>query len=159
MSFFWYNPSVVHSNPVQIIPKKPDRIPQVYSSKRERGREREGEREREMVTAQRLVCVCVCAGADLVNWGCRANIGMGPYTFALIYQDQPWGSFFVVMLAAAQWCPIVVSNVSTFSCTCYNGILSFTFTFIHLADTFILSCWRQRNSNWFTFKIQVLTKN
>ncbi len=48
-----------------------------------------------MVIAQHRVCVCVCAcvrvcaGADLVNWGCRANIGMGPYTFALIYQDQP----------------------------------------------------------------------
>ncbi len=37
------------------------------------------------------------------------------------------------MLAAAQWCPIVVSNVSTFFM--HNGILSFTFT--HLADTFI----------------------
>ncbi len=38
----------------------------------------------------------------------------GENTFAHIYLDQPWGSFFVVMLAAAQWCPIVVSNVSTF---------------------------------------------
>ncbi len=46
--------------------------------------------------------------------GAPGNIGMGPYTFAHIYLDQPWGSFFVVMLAAAQWCPIVVSNVSTF---------------------------------------------
>ncbi len=45
-------------------------------------------------------------GADLVNWGPQAKIGMGPYTFAHIYLDQPWGSFFVVMLAAAQWCPI-----------------------------------------------------
>ncbi len=54
-------------------------------------------------------------GADLVNWGPQANIGTGPYIFAHIYLDQPCGSFFVVMLAAAQWCPIVVSNVSTFS--------------------------------------------
>ncbi len=54
------------------------------------------------------------AGADLVNWGPQANIGMGPYTFAQIYLDQPWSLFFVVMLAAAQWYPIVVSNVSTF---------------------------------------------
>ncbi len=46
--------------------------------------------------------------------GPQANIGMGPCTFAHIYQDQPWGSFLVMMLAAAQWCPIVVSNVSTF---------------------------------------------
>ncbi len=51
--------------------------------------------------------------ADLVNWGPQANIGMGPYTFAHIYLDQPRGSFFVVMLAAAQWRPIVESNVST----------------------------------------------
>ncbi len=51
---------------------------------------------------------------DLANWGPQANIGMGPYTFAHIYLDQPWGFFFVVMLAAAQWCPIVESNVSTF---------------------------------------------
>ncbi len=50
-------------------------------------------------------------GADLVNWGPKANIEMGPYTFAHIYLNQPWVSFFVVMLAAAQWCPIVVSNV------------------------------------------------
>ncbi len=70
--------------------------------------------------------------------------------------DQPWGSFFAVMLAAAQWCPIVVSNVSTFSCTRYNGILSFTF--IHLADTSILSGCRPRNSNWFTVEIQVNKK-
>ncbi len=49
--------------------------------------------------------------------------------------------FFFVMLASAQWCPVVESNVSTFfSCTCYNGILSFTFTFIHLADIFLISC-------------------
>ncbi len=54
------------------------------------------------------------AMVDLVNWGPQAKIGMGPYTFAHIYLDQPWGSFsFVVMLAAAQWCPIVESNVST----------------------------------------------
>ncbi len=26
------------------------------------------------------------AGADLVNWGPQANIGMGPNTFAHIYQ-------------------------------------------------------------------------
>ncbi len=45
--------------------------------------------------------------------GPQANLGMGPYTFAQIYLDQPRGFFFVVMLAAAQWCPIV-SNVSTF---------------------------------------------
>ncbi len=25
-------------------------------------------------------------GADLVNWGPQANIGMGPYIFAHIYQ-------------------------------------------------------------------------
>ncbi len=50
-----------------------------------------------------------------MNWGPQANIGTGPYIFAHIYLDQPCGSFFVVMLAAAQWCPIVVSNVSTFS--------------------------------------------
>ncbi len=49
-----------------------------------------------------------------MNGGPQANIGMGPYTFAHIYLDQPWGSFFVVMLAAAQFCPIVESNVSTF---------------------------------------------
>ncbi len=29
------------------------------------------------------------SGADLVNWGPQANIGMGPYTFAHIYLDQP----------------------------------------------------------------------
>ncbi len=51
------------------------------------------------------------AEADLVNWGPQANIGMGPYTFAHIYLDQPWGFFFVVMFAAAQWCPIVVSRI------------------------------------------------
>ncbi len=36
----------------------------------------------------------VYAGADLVNWGPQENIGMGPYTFAHIYLDQPWGIFF-----------------------------------------------------------------
>ncbi len=46
--------------------------------------------------------------------GPQANIGMGPCTFAHIYLDQHWGSFLVMMLAIAQWCPIVVSNVSTF---------------------------------------------
>ncbi len=40
----------------------------------------------------------------LSELGPQANIGMGPYTFAHIYLDQPWGSFFVVMLAAAPWC-------------------------------------------------------
>ncbi len=47
-----------------------------------------------------------------------------------------------------------------FSCTCYNGILSFTFTFtfIHLADTFILSCCRPWNSNWLPLRYKVLTK-
>ncbi len=34
----------------------------------------------------------VVAGAGLVNWGSQANIGMGPYTFAHIYLEQPWGS-------------------------------------------------------------------
>ncbi len=34
-------------------------------------------------------CCYIWAGADLVNWGPQANIGMGPYTFAHIYQDQP----------------------------------------------------------------------
>ncbi len=53
-------------------------------------------------------------GADLVKWGPQAKIGMGLYTFAYIYLDQPWGSCFVVMLAAAQWCPIVESNLSAF---------------------------------------------
>ncbi len=33
------------------------------------------------------VCACVCAGAYLVNWGPQVNIGMGPYTFALIYLE------------------------------------------------------------------------
>ncbi len=28
------------------------------------------------------------SGADLVNWGPQANIGMGPYTFSHIYLDQ-----------------------------------------------------------------------
>ncbi len=42
-------------------------------------------------------------GADLGNWWPQGNIGKGPYTFAHIYLDQPWGSFFVVILAAAQW--------------------------------------------------------
>ncbi len=54
---------------------------------------------------------------DLVNWGPQANIGMGPYTFAHIFLDQPWVflfRFFVVMLAAAQWCPVVVLNISIF---------------------------------------------
>ncbi len=45
------------------------------------------------------------SGADLVNWGPQANIEMGPYTFAHIYLDQPSGSFFFVMLAAAQCAP------------------------------------------------------
>ncbi len=47
-----------------------------------------------------------------MNWGPQAKIRMGPYTFAHIYQDQPCGLFFIVMLAAAQWYPIVESNVS-----------------------------------------------
>ncbi len=47
-------------------------------------------------------------------WGPQANIGMGPYTFAHIYQINLEDIFFVVMLAAAQWCPIVVFNVSKF---------------------------------------------
>ncbi len=36
-----------------------------------------------------MVCVCTCvrAGADLVNWGPQVNIGMGPYTCALIYLE------------------------------------------------------------------------
>ncbi len=34
-------------------------------------------------------CLSSLAGADLVNWGPQANIGMGPYTFAHIYLDQP----------------------------------------------------------------------
>ncbi len=38
----------------------------------------------------------------------------GAIYIAHIYLDQPWGFFFVVMLAAAQWCLIIVSNVSTF---------------------------------------------
>ncbi len=66
--------------------------------------------------------------------------------------------FLVVMLAAAQWCPIAVSNVSTFFMYMYNGILSFTFTFIHLADNFIISRCRPRNSNWFTVEIKVYQK-
>ncbi len=37
----------------------------------------------------------------------------------------------VMLAAAAQWCPIVVSSVSIFSCTCYNVILSFTFIHIY----------------------------
>ncbi len=47
---------------------------------------------------------------DLGNWGPQANIGMGPYTLP----RSTLSFLFVVMLAAAQWCPIVVSNVSTF---------------------------------------------
>ncbi len=50
--------------------------------------------------------ILLYTGADLVNWGPQANIRMGPYTFAHI--------FFVMMLAAAQWWPIVESKVSTF---------------------------------------------
>ncbi len=47
--------------------------------------------------------------------GDPANIGMGPYTFAHIYLDQLWGFFFAMMVAAAaQWGPIIVTNVSTF---------------------------------------------
>ncbi len=98
------------------------------------------------------------AGADLVNWGPQANIGMGPYTFAHIYLDQPWGFFF-----CRDACCCTVVPHSWVQCfyifhVRYNGILSFTFTFIHLADAFILSCCRPRNSNWLTVEIQVLTK-
>ncbi len=56
-----------------------------------------------------LITSCIIllyTGADLVNWGPQANIRMGPYTFAHIF-------FFVMMLAAAQWWPIVESKVST----------------------------------------------
>ncbi len=28
-------------------------------------------------------------GADFVNWGPQANIGMGPYTFSHIYLGKP----------------------------------------------------------------------
>ncbi len=48
-----------------------------------------------------------------MNWGLQANIGMGHinlHTCSYINLEVP---FFVVELAAAQWCPIVVSNVST----------------------------------------------
>ncbi len=55
-----------------------------------------------------IVCYVTCSGADLVNWGPQANIRMGPYTFAHIYLDQPWGSFFVMMHNSVE------SNVSTF---------------------------------------------
>ncbi len=34
------------------------------------------------------------AGVDIVNWGPQANIGTGPFIFAHIYLEQPWGSFF-----------------------------------------------------------------
>ncbi len=44
--------------------------------------------------------------------GPRQNIEMGTYTFAHIYLDQPWGLFSVMMLAASQSYPIVVSNIS-----------------------------------------------
>ncbi len=57
--------------------------------------------------------ICSYAGADLVIWGPQANIEMGPYKFAHIYRSI-LRFLFVVMLAAAQWCPIVESNVSTF---------------------------------------------
>ncbi len=67
-----------------------------------------------LVRLSRLAKKCTQAGADLVNWGPQANIGMGPYKFAHIYQIKLEVPFLVVMLAAAQWCPIVVSNVSTF---------------------------------------------
>ncbi len=49
---------------------------------------------------------------------------MGPYTFAHIYQinlEVPF--FFVVMLAAAQWCPVVESNVSTFFMACRRTVV------------------------------------
>ncbi len=62
----------------------------------------------------RLICLWCYQGGFSELGGPQANIGMGPNTFAHIYLDQPWGSFFVVMHAAAQWGPIVVSNVSTF---------------------------------------------
>ncbi len=82
--------------------------------------------------------------------------GMGPYTFSHIYLDQHWGSFLLWCLLLHNGAPYLCPMFLHLSCTCYNGILSFTF--IHLADTFILSCCRPRNSNWFTVEIQVLTK-
>ncbi len=56
-------------------------------------------------------------------------------------------------------CTMVLSPMFLhFSCTCYNGILSFTLTFINLADTFIILCCRPWNSNWFTVEIEVNKK-
>ncbi len=57
-------------------------------------------------------------------WGPHAKIRMGPLYICL---EVP---FFVVMLAAAQWCPI--ARVQCFYIFHVHAI-------IHLADTFILS--------------------
>ncbi len=48
--------------------------------------------------------ICM-AGADLVNWGPQANIGMGPYTFAHIYQDHPLRFLFLL------WCLLLHNGV------------------------------------------------
>ncbi len=80
------------------------------------------------------------AGADLVNWGPQAKIGMGPYTFADIHLNQPWVSFFC---HDACCCTMVPHNwvqcFYIFHAHIIKVVLSFSFKFIHLADTFILS--------------------
>ncbi len=60
-----------------------------------------------------LVIVILCwyskewhTGANLVNWGPQANIGMGPYTFAHIYLDQ---RFSIPVLARPPLCIFCMS--------------------------------------------------
>ncbi len=61
-----------------------------------------------------------------MNWGPQANIGICTYLPTLRF-------LFVVMLAAAQWCPSCVQCFYIFHVHVLMGF--FDFTFIHLEDT------------------------
>ncbi len=86
---------------------------------------------------------------DTVSRGGFSELGApGKYRNGALYicthlPDHPWGFFLL-------WC-LLLHNGATLNCVIYM-ILWDPFIYIHLADTFILSCCRLWNSNWFTVR-------
>ncbi len=81
------------------------------------GRTHEGRILKRLNTEFASSCSCTKNTGGFMELGAPGKYRNGALYIAHIYLDQPRGSFLVVMLAAAQWCPIVESNVSF---TCYS---------------------------------------